>query len=128
VVPRHFSGQQYGVVRRIVPDAANTRVEYYRLGQDLTNAPFELPNRCVKYVVWWAMARAYSTPGEGENKKLAAHFEQRYRQGVDTLKKRIQAVNAERTVTMGSKRSTGRDGYLQHFLANYGYSRPFGRG
>jgi hypothetical protein len=128
VIPRHFSGQQYGVIRRIVPDAANTRVELYRLGNELTDAPFEIPDRAVKYVKWWVMARAYSQPGEGENKKLAIHFKERFKQGVDTIKNRINTVNRARTIAMGSKRSTGRDGYLQHFPANYGYSRPFGRG
>jgi hypothetical protein len=128
VIPRHFSGQQYGVIRRIVPDAGNTRVELYRLGHELTDQPFEIPDRAVKYVIWWAMARAYSQPGEGENKKLAEHFMSRFKMGVDTIKTRINTVNRARTIAMGSKRHTGRDGYLQHFPANYGYSRPFGRG
>jgi hypothetical protein len=125
VVPRHFSGTQYGVVRRIVPDEGATRVELFRLGAPLDKAPFELPDRAVKYVEWWAMYRAYSTPGEGENKKLAEHYQARFQSGLDTIKKRIKTTMRERTIQMGSKRETGRDEYLQHFPADFGYSRPF---
>jgi hypothetical protein len=128
VVPRHFCGDQYGVVRRIVPDDDATRVELYRLGKDLDHHPFEIPDRAVKYVEWWAMHRAYSTPGEGENKKLADHFLARFEQGLQTMKMRIRTTMRERTIAMGSKRETGRDGYLEHFPANYGYGRPFRRG
>jgi hypothetical protein len=128
VIPRHFSGNQYGGIRRIVPDDDATRIEIYRLGKDLDDHPFEIPDRAVKYVEWWAMHRAYSTPGEGENKKLAEHYKERFDQGVTILKARIKNTMRERTIAMGSKRETGRDGYLQHFPADYGYSRPFGRG
>ena len=126
-IPRHFSGSQYGGIRRIVQDDDNTRVEYFRLGKDLGQHPFELPDRAVKYVEWWAMYRAYSTPGEGENKKLADHFQMRFYAGVEQLKSRVRSVMRERTIAMGSHRTTGRDGYLQHFPADYGYSRPFRR-
>jgi hypothetical protein len=124
-IPRHFCGNQYGIIRRIIPDDGATRVELFRLGRALENAPFELPDRSVKYVEWWAMHRAYSTPGEGENKKLADHYKIRFESGVDTLKKRVRTTMRERTIQMGSKRETGRDEYLQHFPAEYGYSRPF---
>jgi hypothetical protein len=127
VVPRHFSGNEYGIVRRIVPDDDATRVELYRLGRDLDSTPFELPDRAVKYVEWWAMSRAYSTPGEGENKKLADHFRMRFAAGVDQIKSRVRSTMRARTIAMGSKRSTQVDAYLQHFPADYGYSRPFRR-
>lgn len=127
-IPRHFSGNQYGGIRRIIPDDDATRVELYRLGKDLDSHPFEIPDRAVKYVEWWAMHRAYSKPGEGENKKLADHFNQRFVAGVETLKKRVRTIMRERTIAMGSKRETARDGYLEHFPADYGYGRPFRRG
>jgi hypothetical protein len=125
VVPRHFSGNQYGFIRRIVPDENATRVELFRLGRDLDTHPFELPDRAVKYVEWWAMYRAYSTPGQGENKKLADHFQMRFFSGVELIKNRVRSTMRARTIAMGSKRSTQLDGYLQHFPADYGYSRPF---
>lgn len=127
VVPRHFCGSQYGGLRRLVKDDANTRVEYFRLGKNLDNHPFELPHRMVKYVEWWAMHRAYSTPGEGENKKLADHFQMRYYTGLEQLKTRVKTTMRERTIAMGAKRGTILDSYLQHFPADYGYSRPFRR-
>jgi hypothetical protein len=127
-VPRHFNSGQYGVIRRIVTDNYNTRVELFRLGEELDHAPFEIPDRFVKYVEWWALYRAYGTPGEGENTKLSDHYMSRYKNGVEMVKKRVNAVMRERSIAMGSKRVTSRDGYLQHFPANMGYARPFGRG
>jgi hypothetical protein len=111
----------------LVKDDNNTRVEYFRLGKDLSQHPFELPDRVVKYVEWWAMYRAYSTPGEGENKKLADHFQMRFFAGVEQVKNRVRVTMRERTIAMGSKRTTGRDAYLQHFPADYGYGRPYRR-
>lgn len=125
-VPRHFAtGNQYGVIRRIVPDDRATRVEYFRLAKPLSEGHFELPDRVVRYIEWWVMHRAYSEPGEGENKDLASHFKNRYQNGVMALKKRINAVNRERTIAMGSKRHSHRDSYLEMFPADYGYKRPF---
>jgi len=127
-VPAHFvSGSQYGGIRRIISDDDNTRVEYYRLGKPLADHAFELPDRMVKYVQWWALYRAYSTPGESENKRLAEHFKLRFQMGIDRLKKRVRNVMRERTIAMGSKRNNIRDSYLEHFPAEYGYSRPFRR-
>lgn len=127
-VPRHFNSGQYGGIRRIVPDDNATRVEVFRLGDDLDETPYEVPDRAVKYIEWWAMYRAYGMPGEGENKKLADHFKQRFEQGVETIKSRVQSTMRERTIAMGAKRETSRDAYLEHFPADFGYSRPFNRG
>ena len=128
VVPMHFaSGSQYGGVRKFVGDLNNTRVEYYRLGKPLDEAPFEIPDRMVKYAQWWAMHRAYSLPGENESPKLAEHFKMRFLAGVERLKNRINSVNRDRALAMGSKRTHIRDNYLEHFPADMGYSRSFRR-
>lgn len=125
-VPRQFAGgNQYGVIRRIIPDDRATRVELFRLAKPLSEGQFEIPDRAVRYVEWWVMHRAYSLPGEGENKSLAEHFKNRFNAGVDTLKRRVNAVNRERTIAMGGKRTTHRDGYLEMFPADYGYKKPF---
>lgn len=128
VVPMHFaSGSQYGGVRKFVGDLNNTRVEYYRLGKPLDEAPFEIPDRMVKYAQWWALHRVYSLPGENESPKLAEHFKMRFLAGVERLKSRINSVNRDRAISMGSKRTHIKDNYLEHFPADYGYSRPFRR-
>lgn len=127
-VPRHFvCGSQYGAVRKLVEDDNNTRVEMFRLGKPLGEAPFEIPDRMVKYAIWWALSRAYSMPGESENPKLSEHYKQRFLAGVDRLKNRINSVNRDRAIAMGSKRTHIKDNYLEHFPADYGYARPFRR-
>jgi hypothetical protein len=128
VVPMHFaSGSQYGGVRKFVGDLNNTRVEYYRLGKPLDEAPFEIPDRMVKYAQWWALHRVYSLPGENESPKLAEHFKMRFLAGIERLKNRVNSVNRDRAIAMGSKRNSIRDNYLEHFPASFGYSRPFRR-
>jgi hypothetical protein len=129
-VPDHFNSGQYGGIKQIVDDQNSTRVEFFRLGRNLDNEGFEIPDRYVRYVEWWAMYRAFSTPGDGEDKKMAAHFKMRFEAGVQRVKKRIADVMAERTAAMGQKRLGERDSYLERFPSSYGYSRPFraGRG
>jgi len=128
-VPAHFNSGQYGGIKQIVHDQNSTRVEYFRLGRNLDSEGFELPDRYVRYVEWWAMYRAFSTPGDGEDKKMAGHFKMRFNAGVERVKKRIKAVMDERTAAMGQKRLGERDSYLERFPVNYGYGRPFrGRG
>jgi hypothetical protein len=123
-MPRHFaSGSQYGIIKRIVPDDLATRVELFRLGNPMTEQDaFEIPDRAVRYVEWWAMYRAYSTPGEGEDGKLAELFKGRYAEGVKRLKNRVDTAMNERTIQMGSGRSSRRDDYLTHMPSTYGYS------
>jgi hypothetical protein len=126
-VPQHFMGgsQQYGGIKRITPDTNATRVEYYRLGKNLKEHPFEIPNRMVRYVEWWAYYRAYSTPGEGEDKLLAEHYKARFTAGLNTAKERVKDVMKERTRAMGTRRLGKLDSYLERFPSDYGYKRPF---
>lgn len=129
-LPDHFNSGQYGGIRQIVDDQNSTRVEYFRLGRDLEADGFEVPDRYVRYIEWWAMYRAFSTSGEGEDKKMAAHFKMRFDHGVRRVKKRINDVMNERSASMGQNRGGQRDSYLERFPSNYGRKRPFryGRG
>jgi hypothetical protein len=129
-IPSHFvtGSQQYGFVRQVIPDTNHTRVEFFRLGENLKKANFEIPDRFVKYVEWFALQRAYSTPGEGEDPAMASHYEMRYKMGLDRMKKRVEEQMAERSVAMGHKRMGRLDAYLERFPSDYGYPRPYGRG
>ena len=127
-VPKEFVGgeQQYGFPRRVIQDSNATRVEIFRLGKRLSeNATFEIPDRAVKYCEWWALHRAYSEPGEGEDRKMADHYRSRFDMGVKRIKNRLKAVNKERTGGMGRRRLGSRDSYLQMFPSDYGYKTPF---
>ena len=127
-VPQHFPTNQYGMVRRIINDERATRVELFRLGHDPRSmGHFEVPDRVVKYIEWWAMYRAFSTPGEGENRELAAHFKSRFEMGKQRLSKRVNEVMRERVFAMGTKRLGKLDSYLERFPTDYGYKTPFRR-
>lgn len=126
-IPREFESGFYGGLKNITTDDNNTRIEYFKLGKEMTEQDvFEVPDRVVRYVEWWAMYRAYAMPGEGEDKILAEHFKNRYSEGVNRLKARVNAVMKERTPIMGMAREGRRDGYLEHFPADYGRTRRFG--
>jgi hypothetical protein len=126
-LPQHFftSSQQYGGFKRIVPDSNATRVELFVLGGDLKKGPFKVPDRCVKYCEWWALHRAYSTPGEGEDKALADHYKYRFDTGVGRIKARAREILKEHTYGMGTRRLGKLDSYLERFPSDYGYKRPF---
>jgi len=125
---RHFNQGQYGAIRRVVPDNYATRVEYFRLGERMTGSQdtFSIPDRVVKYTQWWAMFRAYSHPGKGEDAKLAEHYKQRYTMAADRLQHRVNAEQDGRTKTMGMQRTGVTDSYLSLFPPDYGYGRRFG--
>jgi hypothetical protein len=127
-VPKHFPSGSLGAPRRILEDTANTRVELYRLGKRLSDHPFEIPDRYVKYVEWWALFRAYSKDGPGQEKVLADHYRARFEVGVGRMTSRIKAEMDERPILMGGKRNDYRDSYLSHFPSTYGRTRPFRRG
>lgn len=120
-------GGPYGFIKDFIQEEDSTRVEYFRLGRDLSEAGFEIPDRYVRYVQWWALYRCYSTPGECENRKMAEHFKLRFQAGIDKLKGRLRNEMRDRTIAMGGKRLSIRDNYLEHFPADYGYKRPFRR-
>lgn len=126
-IPQHFmaSSQQYGGMKRITPDTNATRVEFYRLGRNLKQHPFEIPDRAVRYCEWWALHRAYSTPGEGEDKLLAEHYRMRHEMGSNRIKERVKDIMKERIRGMGTRRLGERDSYLERFPSDYGYKRPF---
>jgi len=128
--PQHFPiGGPWGLMRRAIDDTTNTRVELFRLGKQLYQGqPFELPSRCVKYVEFWALHRAYAEDTSGNEPVLAAHYLERFKIGVQRLNKRVQAVMDERTMHMGGKRSQRQaDSYLSHFPSDYGYPHKYGR-
>ena len=125
-IPQHFvTGTEHGAFRRVVVDDSNTRVEFFRLGKRLADHPFEIPDRMVKYVEWWALYRAFSTPGEGEDPAMAGHYRQRYEMGKEKVKSRVRAQMNERTISMGTHRLGHLDSYLERFPSDYGYSRPY---
>jgi hypothetical protein len=125
LLPIHFMSGQSGGMKRIIDDDKATRVELFRLGRSLESEPFEVPDRVVRYIEWWAMYRAFSDDTDGEDKALAEHYKNRYQRGVALLERRVNAIMDERTRTIGGKRQGMVDRYLQRFPSDYGYPRGY---
>jgi len=89
-IPEHFPmGGQYGIPRRLYSDEDNFRMEYFRLGKNLAEYPFELPRRFVKYVEYYAESKALERDGPGQDLALSQHFMQRFEDGVGRMIRRL---------------------------------------
>lgn len=101
-IPEHFPmGAPYGVPRRLYSDDSNTRVEYFRLGKDLDEYLFELPDRFVKYVEFYAQAKALERDGPGQDLALSNHFMGRFGDGVSRMASRMAEMKRSRVGAIG---------------------------
>jgi hypothetical protein len=98
----HPANGVWGTPRRIHPNALNTKVEVFRLGRDLENYPFELPEAYMKYVYYYAMARLLAKDGPGQDVALAEHYMQRFESGVDRMIKRHDRMMPEHEGCFGT--------------------------
>ena len=102
-VPEHFPmGAPYGIPRRLYSDTNNTRVEYFRLGKDLDEYAFELPDRFAKYVEFYAQSKALERDGPGQDAALAQHFMGRFQDGVRRMVLRLSENKRSRLSAIGS--------------------------
>lgn len=102
-IPEHFPmGGPYGIPRRLYSDVNNTRAEYFRLGKDLDEYAFELPDRFVKYVEFFAQAKALERDGPGQDAGLAQHFMGRFGDGVRRMVLRLSENKRSRQSAIGS--------------------------
>lgn len=103
-LPGYFpSNGPWGLVKRVSKGVRNTRVEYYRRPH-LLHRPqdeLELPRQYVKYVSHFALWKAYSRRGPGQDPRLAAHYKARYYSGVGRLIARRDRIHAARVFRMG---------------------------
>lgn len=102
-IPSHFPmGAPFGIPRRLYSDTNNTRVEYCRLGKDLSSDQIELPDRFVKYVEFYAQAKALEREGPGQDIKLSQHFMGRYEDGVRRMTMRLSENKRAKVPAIGS--------------------------
>lgn len=98
----HAIGDQWGVIVGVYKETSNMRMEYRRRGAELTDSqPFEIPDRYTVYVRHYAQARALEREGDGQDLELAAHYDARYKAGVQRMLKRKQAVQFQRKYVIG---------------------------
>ena len=95
------SGGPWGTPTRRHPSTANIAVERARLGRDWNTHPTELPSVYQKYVLFWAMAKAYHRDGPGQSIELAGHYSERFEMGVYRLTHRVGDMTPERIGRFG---------------------------
>jgi hypothetical protein len=101
--PVNLASGSVGTPRRVYRDGHNTKVEFFRRGRDLRKHPFEIPDRYVKRgVALYAMGMARNQPGKGQDKKLGAHYLQRFGLCVARLKARMARLDDEKVRRMTS--------------------------
>lgn len=113
-LPRSIPGQTvvgtWGIARRaftVSPDT-NTRIEYSRRGAALIadGTEFEVPDWVVKTIRFYCLWRALERNGPGQDLALAAHYRDRWLEGVERLKGRISKKLASRVGVMGGTGET----------------------
>lgn len=87
----------------------NFRLEYFRLGADLSSYAFEIPSSWTKTIRHYAMYKAYKRHGDGFNSKLYKHYQARWEFDLDDLRKARGTLVSSRRVIAG-RRGTGTRG------------------
>jgi hypothetical protein len=116
-------GTQFGSAKRLYDDEQSARVEYFRLGRQLSEyEPFEVPDRFVKVIEFWALAKCLEREGPGQDVALSKHYRARFDSGVERLRSRINSVHKIRVGSIGGSPASARPPYAQldpnHFERN----------
>jgi hypothetical protein len=105
LVPGHhpMGSSQWGAPRRFYADGKNVRVEYWRTGEPLVNDSdvCELPDRYALYLRDYAQARCLARSGPGQDRKLAAHYDQRWARGLARVHRRMTLIDVARVGVLG---------------------------
>lgn len=120
------AGGPWGTPSVIHPATKNTVVELARLGRPLEGYAFEIPDAHVKFVEFWAMSRAFTKNGVGQDLKLAKHFSDRYKMGVQRMDHRLKTHQREQVLKFGSGSSVQDPFQLGEPMLPYPYG-PKGR-
>lgn len=125
VVPRHFAiGGSRGIVKRLIREQNNFRLEVNRRPQSVILYDPEIPRPFVLATQFYAIAQSFRKRGAGQNLKMATHYRERYEMYVDRLDKRGNAASAKRHLVVGgmAKQSTGSPAFPV-YPDNFGYAR-----
>lgn len=92
---------------RLHSDTGNLRIEFFRLGHDLTEGgDIELPERFVRAIEDSACARLLADEGPGQDITLSAFYSARFETAVERVRKRVNQMRQQRTAAFGT--NTGR--------------------
>jgi hypothetical protein len=103
-VCENFGGEDtgappFGIIRRWVGSEDSLLLDYSNHAPTLEeeDAPELLPTQFAKYLRFYVISRALAREGEGNNSKLADHYEQKWKMGVDLLHRIALLATSART-------------------------------
>lgn len=108
-IPRRIHGmhpmgpESFGFPRRPYQDALNVRIEHWRTPRalDANTDLFELPDRYTVALRDYALWQALSRQGAGQDRSMAALFEQRWGRALARLRRRINGLTRDRVARLG---------------------------
>ena len=101
-----FTNGPFGFPRRWCKGESNTRIDYVKRAPKLSTSrlattTIPLQDWDCRYILFGMLARAYSRDGQGQNKKLAKHYDTRRNLGILDIKRRHANVREELAHVMG---------------------------
>jgi hypothetical protein len=104
-IPDHhaFGYTPWGIPRRPYKEGTNVRVEYWRRGRPAIKASdiYELPDRYVAGLRDYAIMKCLSSPGPGQDSRLAAIFGVKWERMIGRISKRVKGVFRRRVGVFG---------------------------
>lgn len=92
--PSYFPmGAPWGTPTRFHPATDNVVIDMHRTGRP--DYPVEVPLAYQKYIIYWAMHRALSREGPGQDDALAEHYSQRFDMGVSHMRHKVDQYSNE---------------------------------
>lgn len=83
--------------------ANKTSIEYTKRGAAVgsDSSTFEIPSYYLKYLRWYALARALEREGPGQDLLLSQHYQGRYNDGIARIRRRKVALHGARVHRLG---------------------------
>lgn len=100
----------WGIPRNLNVDTNNSRIEVTRRGRELVsiNSEVEFDGRFVKYIRFFALARALERESPGQDQTLAQHYSARYNEGVGRILRRKSKFKSQPARRFGGGNRTRR--------------------
>ena len=86
--------------------ASRTRIEYFRLGADLSSTHYQIQPWMVRLTWYYALAKLLRRDGVTQDLKFSDHFQQRYLAGVARVIRRKSKYQSRRTGVLGGGPTT----------------------
>lgn len=103
-LPGYFASYgPWGLARKLSKTIKNVRIEFFRRHKEMywSNSEFELPEQYITYVRHYAMEKALSRRGPGQDLRLAKHYKSRWMRSVQRVLDRRNNIHSARLHRFG---------------------------